>query len=159
MATINRKDITAKLTKAAVMHMARYGFAIHTEVGLAKGAMLRADLLCLNFKRKIVIIEVKSCYADFATDSKWPRMLSLCDQLVFVIPQSVWDAGKVRPQRGVGVLILDETTGHLKSVQRATTQEIIDDETRDYLILKMAYRSADFTKRTVPRRLKIYLNK
>ena len=158
MATaIDRKAITATLTKAAVMHMARYGFAIHVEVGLARGASLRADLLCLNFKKKIVVIEVKSCYSDFSTDSKWPRMLSLCDQLVFVMPQSVWESGKVKPGRGVGILILDEKTGHLRSVQRAVTQEIIDEETRDYLILKMAYRSADFTKRNVTRRTRVYL--
>ena len=153
----SRKEITEALTKAAMMHMVRYGYAVYREIGLSRGGTLRADLLCLNFKKKIVIIEIKSSEADYNSDAKWPKSLSLADQLVFVLPQSVWDTGTVRPQRGVGVLVLDEKTGYMRSVQRAETQEILDDETRDYLILRMAYRAAEFSKRNVKRRTRIYI--
>lgn len=155
---LSRKTVTEALTKAAVMHMVRYGFAIHKEIGLSRGGTLRADLLCLNFKKKLVVMEVKSSLADLNTDSKWPKYLSLCDQLVFVMPESVWHKLKDKPGRGAGVLVLDEKTGHLRSVQRATTQDILDDETRDYLILRMAYRSAEYSKRNVKRRTRVYLN-
>ena len=30
----SRKDITELLTKAAIMHMVRYGFAVYKEIGL-----------------------------------------------------------------------------------------------------------------------------
>ena len=153
----SRKTITEALTKAAVMHMVRYGFAIHKEIGLSRGGTLRADLLCLNFKKKLVVMEVKSSVSDYNTDQKWPKYLSLCDQLVFVMPEHVWHKLKDKPKRGVGVLVLCEKTGHLKSVQRAATQELLDEETRDYLILRMAYRSAEFSKRNVKRRTRVYL--
>lgn len=153
----SRKDVTDALTKAAVMHMVRYGFAVYREIGLSRGGTLRADLLCLNFKKKLVVMEIKSSVSDFTSDAKWPKYLSLCDQLMFVIPQKVWETGKVKPARGAGVLILEEKTGHLKSVQFAKTQELLDDETRDYLILRMAYRAAEFSKRNVKRRTRIYL--
>ena len=155
---LSRKTVTEALTKAAVMHMVRYGFAIHKEIGLSRGGTLRADLLCLNFKKKLVVMEVKSSLADFNTDQKWPKYLSLCDQLVFVMPEHVWHKLKVKPARGAGVLVLCEKTGHLKSVQRAATQELLDEETRDYLILRMAYRSAEYSKRNVKRRTRVYLN-
>ena len=146
---LSRKTVTEALTKAAVMHMVRYGFAIHKEIGLSRGGTLRADLLCLNFKKKLVVMEVKSCLSDYNTDAKWPKMLSLCDQLMFVLPQKLWDSGKIKIGRGAGVLVLDEKTGHLRSVQRAATQELLDEETRDYLILRMAYRSAEYSKRNM----------
>lgn len=155
---LSRKTVTEALTKAAIMHMVRYGFAIHKEIGLSRGGTLRADLLCLNFKKKLVVMEVKSSLADVNTDSKWPKYLSLCDQLVFVMPEHVWHNLKVKPARGAGVLVLCEKTGHLKSVQRAATQELLDEETRDYLILRMAYRSAEYSKRNVKRRTRVYLN-
>lgn len=119
---------------------------------------MRADLLCLNFKKKLVIMEVKSSTSDYNTDSKWVKYLSLCDQLVFVMPELVWHKLKDKPGRGAGVLVLCEKTGHLKSVQRAATQEILDEETRDYLILRMAYRSAEYSKRNVKRRTRVYLS-
>lgn len=161
MSTVsNRKDVTEALTKAAIMHMVRYGFAVYKEIALGRGGTLRADLLCLSFKKKLVVMEIKSSRADLTSDSKWPKYLSLCDQLVFVMTEAMWNKLKDtehRPQRGVGILILQESTGHLKSVQFAKTQEILDDETRDYLILRMAYRAAEFSKRTVKRRTRVYL--
>ena len=158
--TLDRKAVTEALTKAAVMHMVRYGFAIHKEIGLGRGGLVRADLLCLNFKKKLVVMEIKSSVSDFSSDQKWPKYLSLCDQLVFVMPEHVWHRLGVsgnRPGRGAGVLILEEKTGHLKSVQIAKTLGVLDEETRDYLILRMAYRSAEFSKRNVKRRTRIYL--
>ena len=78
---------------------------------------------------------------------------------MFVMPEAVWKKLKPesRPTRGAGVLILEEKTGHLKSVQFAKTQDSLDEETRDYLILRMAYRAAEFSKRNVKRRTRIYL--
>jgi hypothetical protein len=154
---LTRSEITKALTKAAIMHMVRYGFAVYREIGLSRGGTLRADLLCLNFKKKLVVMEIKSSMADLTSDSKWPKYLSLCDQLMFVMPEKVWKALKDKPARGAGVLILEEKTGHLKSVQFAKTQELLDDETRDYLILRMAYRAAEFSKRNVKRRTRVYL--
>ena len=87
--TLDRKAVTEALTKAAVMHMVRYGFAIHKEIGLGRGGLVRADLLCLNFKKKLVVMEIKSSVSDFSSDQKWPKYLSLCDQLVFVMPEHV----------------------------------------------------------------------
>ena len=102
------------------------------------------------------------------TQADWPviqvrtyaiKLTSLCDQLMFVMPEAVWKKLKPesRPTRGAGVLILEEKTGHLKSVQFAKTQDSLDEETRDYLILRMAYRAAEFSKRNVKRRTRIYL--
>jgi len=43
----------------------------------------RADIVGLNKKGQVIIVEVKSGHNDFATDSKWPDYLTHCDQFYF----------------------------------------------------------------------------
>ena len=49
---------------------------------------LRADLFCVSKHKstphhQFVIVEVKSCPADFKRDSKWPGYLNFCDRFYF----------------------------------------------------------------------------
>ena len=66
------------------MHMVRYGFAVYKEIGLSKGGTLRADLLCLNFKKKLVIMEVKSSTADISSDFKCQALVHMLASACFI---------------------------------------------------------------------------
>ncbi len=55
------------------------------EVSLANNR--RADILAINHKGEILIIEVKSCLADFSSDEKWPEYRDFCDYFIFAVDQ------------------------------------------------------------------------
>ncbi|WP_316861131.1 MmcB family DNA repair protein [uncultured Cohaesibacter sp.] len=59
----------------------RRGFVSLPEMTLKSGR--RADLLAINAKGEIWIIEIKSSIADFRADKKWPDYWEFCDRLFF----------------------------------------------------------------------------
>jgi hypothetical protein len=63
--------------------LADQGFRSLLEFPLANGR--RADILALNDAGQIVIIEVKSCAADFRADRKWADYLDFCDRFYFAV--------------------------------------------------------------------------
>lgn len=153
-----RAEVAAALKKAAVGHYVKLRYGVYTELGLARGGTFRADVIALNYRKHIVICEIKSSWADFSTDTKWITYLNFCDKFVFLFHQATWDkyGSRIRSSiagRGAGVMVLDATTGYLRSVISASTQEFSED--RDSLILRMAFRG-DFTKRNTTRR-KVFL--
>lgn len=62
---------------------AEIGLVSLTEVTLANGR--RADVMAVSAKGEIVIVEVKSCLADFRTDQKWPEYAPYCDRFYFAV--------------------------------------------------------------------------
>ena len=63
------------------------GFACVSELPLPSGR--RADLVALNERGEIWIVEIKSSIEDFRTDQKWPEYRSHCDRLFFAFTQSL----------------------------------------------------------------------
>lgn len=61
--------------------LARLGFASLPEVPLRSGR--RADLLAVNGRGEVWIIEIKSSVADFRADTKWSDYLAHCDRFFF----------------------------------------------------------------------------
>lgn len=73
------------------------GFASICELSLANGR--RADLMAINAKGEIWIIEIKSSPADYLSDHKWRDYMAYCDRFYFAIPADM-DIG-----------LIDETAG------------------------------------------------
>lgn len=73
----------ADIVRGVQRMMAEFGFATLTEMTLANGR--RADVIGVSGKGEIVIIEVKSCLNDFATDQKWPEYRDYCDRFFFAV--------------------------------------------------------------------------
>lgn len=61
------------------------GWTSLIEVKLANNR--RADILAINHKGEILIIEVKSGEQDFASDEKWPEYEEFCDYFLFAVDQ------------------------------------------------------------------------
>jgi len=104
----------------------QFGHASLTEFSLANGR--RADLLALDRRGEIAIVEVKSSLADFRADRKWPEYRDYCDALYFgigpdfpreIIPE---ECGLIVADR-FGALILRESgkTPLAASRRRAVT--------------------------------------
>ena len=52
----------------------------------------RADLMGINAKGEIIIVEIKCARADLLGDQKWTEYLDYCDRFFWAIPDSL-DAG------------------------------------------------------------------
>ena len=59
--------------------------AVLAEMPLADGR--RCDIMALGEKGDIVIVEIKSCIADFRADGKWPDYRQWCDRFYFAVLQ------------------------------------------------------------------------
>ncbi|WP_088343769.1 MULTISPECIES: MmcB family DNA repair protein [Rhodomicrobium] len=97
-------------------------FAVLAELPLADGR--RCDLMALDAKGDIAIVEIKSCMADFRTDQKWPEYRQWCDRFYFAVdadfPQGLIpeDCGLILADR-FGADVLREPPEHrLNSARR-----------------------------------------
>ena len=57
------------------------GFACISELPLPSGR--RADLVAINERGEIWIVEIKSSIEDLRADQKWPEYRAHCDRLFF----------------------------------------------------------------------------
>src|SRR5262245_5043112 len=92
----------AEIVRGAQRMLAEMGLASLTEVTLANGR--RADVMAVGPKGEIVIVEVKSCLQDFATDQKWPEYAPYCDRFYFAID---CDFPKERIPEECGLMVCD----------------------------------------------------
>jgi hypothetical protein len=92
----------AEIVRGAQRMLAELGLASLTEVTLANGR--RADVMAMGPKGEVVIIEVKSCLQDFATDQKWPEYAPYCDRFYFAVD---CDFPKERLPEACGMMVCD----------------------------------------------------
>ncbi len=64
-----------------------FGFACVSELPLPSGR--RADLVAINERGEIWIIEIKSSVEDLRADQKWPEYRAHCDRLFFAFTQDL----------------------------------------------------------------------
>jgi hypothetical protein len=96
----------AEIVRGVKLMLADLGLASLSEVTLANGR--RADVMALGPKGDIVIVEVKSCLQDFATDQKWPEYAPYCDRFYFAID---CDFPKQRIPEEAGLMVCDQFGG------------------------------------------------
>ena len=83
-----RQSATAAGVQRGVRRLfARLGHVTLPEFTLASGR--RADVIALAPDGCIIIVEIKSCPADFRADRKWPDYRDFCDRFFFAVPETV----------------------------------------------------------------------
>ncbi len=110
--SLARPAITAAVTRGAVRACLDLGYSPLLEVPLANGR--RADVCGVNSKGQIVIVEVKSCVADFAVDFKWTDYEDFCDLFYFAVPADFPFDLLVHPMEGgaaPGIMLADKFGG------------------------------------------------
>jgi hypothetical protein len=81
-----RQSETALMIARGVRRLLRArGFSSLTELPLTGGR--RADIAAVNRDGEVLIVEVKSCAADFRADRKWRDYVACCDRLYFAISE------------------------------------------------------------------------
>jgi hypothetical protein len=120
--------------RGVVRHFAEAGITFVAELPLASGR--RADLVGMDRRGRITIIEIKSSVEDFRADGKWPEYLQHCDEFYFAthggVPQSIF------PQTQ-GLIVADQ---YGAEILRASTAGEIAGATRRALTLRFARAAA-----------------
>jgi hypothetical protein len=79
-----RPDATQTVTRGTLRLLREMGLACLTEVPLNTGR--RVDILALDRKGLVSVVEVKSSLEDYAADGKWQEYLPFCDRFYFAVP-------------------------------------------------------------------------
>lgn len=110
-----------RLARGVCRFFTAMGYSALMEVPLPNGR--RADVLAIDGRGRFLLVEVKSCRADFRSDNKWPDYLEFCDFFYFAVAAEF--PRDLLPQEA-GLLIADpysavferETVGHLLAPAR-----------------------------------------
>jgi len=143
LATEIRAGVTQYLTKKRRM-------AVGYEVGVIPKGRLRVDVLGMNLKRNVVIVEIKSGVQDFRSDRKWHLYRNFCSQFFFAMDNDTFQKVKASIPPGVGVFVVGERPPRkrnypIKVVRRAEKKELDNEIVLD-MALKLAYKNADATR-------------
>ncbi|UTW58664.1 MmcB family DNA repair protein [Kordiimonas sp. SCSIO 12603] len=76
---------TANITLGAERLLVELGYAPVREVVLKNNR--RVDILGLNKRGGLVVVEVKSGLSDFRSDTKWQEYLDYCEEFYFAVDQ------------------------------------------------------------------------
>lgn len=134
----------------AVQHWVKRGYSCSVQQGVNRRGRLRADVVAMNLRGEIVIVEVKSCRADHINDHKWEQYRPYCDQFFFAWPSDL----SIPLDKGIG-LLLPDGRGHLCHARSASVNKM-DGATRRTLIIRLAWRAGQFNKSNT-RRTRVYL--
>lgn len=105
---------TQAVTNGAERLLIELGYAPLREVSLTNGR--RADLVGLNKKGELVVVEVKSGLTDFRSDNKWQEYVAYCHRFYFAVdsdfPIHVLEEETSRPEE-TGIIIADQFGGEI----------------------------------------------
>lgn len=85
-----------------------FGFSTLSELPLPNGR--RADLVALNARGEVWIVEIKSSLADFRADQKWEDYRQHCDRLFFAFTRDL--PCEIFPDE-VGLIVADSYGAYL----------------------------------------------
>ena len=74
----------AEVARGVVRMLLRHDLTAMTEVPLDGGR--RADLMAIDARGQIVVVEIKVSRADLLGDGKWPDYLGHCDRYFWAVP-------------------------------------------------------------------------
>jgi hypothetical protein len=98
----------ADVARGVTRMLLRHDFVAMGEVPLDGGR--RADLMALDGRGRIVIVEIKVARGDLLGDGKWPDYLDHCDRFFWAVPAgfdaSPLDREAFLPER-TGVIVAD----------------------------------------------------
>ncbi|MDE2062915.1 MAG: MmcB family DNA repair protein [Bradyrhizobium sp.] len=110
------------------------GFACVAELPLPSGR--RADLVALNERGEIWIVEIKSSVDDLRADQKWPDYRIHCDRLFFAFTQNL--PCDIFPDE-TGLIIADAYGAHL---QRPAPEHRLPGATRKSMMVRFGMAAA-----------------
>src|ERR1700754_3490452 len=104
-----QSDTALAVARGTARLLRSLGFACISELPLPSGR--RADLVAINDRNEIWIVEIKSSVEDLRADQKWPEYRAHCDRLFFAFLQDL--PREIFPEE-TGLIIADAYGAHLE---------------------------------------------
>lgn len=127
-------DAAAEIKRGVRRTLSDHGLASLTEFTLRGGR--RADIMAVDAKGRVTIVEVKSSIADFRADGKWPEYVAFCDLFYFAV-------GADFPQELIpescGLMVAD---AYEASILRAAPEQPLNAARRRSVLLRFATAAA-----------------
>ena len=117
------------------------GFACISELPLPSGR--RADLVAINDRNEIWIVEIKSSVEDLRADQKWPEYRAHCDRLFFAFLQDL--PREIFPEE-TGLIIADAYGAYL---ERPAPEHRLPAPTRKAMTVRFAMAAAQRINRLI----------
>lgn len=131
---LTRGNAAGLIARGVTRSFAAHGLVSLPEFTLRSGR--RADLICLDAKSRITIVEIKSSVEDFRSDQKWPDYLAYCDSFYFAVPEHFPQALIPEDQ---GLIVAD---GYGATVIRESAAFALNAARRRTLVLQFAQLAA-----------------
>ena len=125
-----RSDRASDLARGVSRMLGHHGFACLTEFTLRSGR--RVDVIGLDPKGRITIVEIKSSPEDFRSDQKWPEYLDYCDSYFFAVAE---DFPKDILPQDVGLIVAD---AYSAAILRDSPPFSLNGSRRKTLVLQFA---------------------
>ncbi|NNG03656.1 MAG: MmcB family DNA repair protein [Inquilinus sp.] len=122
------------ITRGVRRMLAAHGLASVAEFTLR--SRRRADVLAVDAKGIVTIVEVKSSIADFRADRKWPDYLDFCDHFYFAVDDSF--PAELIPD-SCGLMIAD---AYEAAIAREAPETPLNAVRRRTLLLRFAHAAA-----------------
>jgi hypothetical protein len=103
-----QSETALAIARGAARLLRSLGFSCISELPLPSGR--RADLVALNERGEIWIVEIKSSVEDLRADHKWEDYRAHCDRLFFAFTQDL--SCEIFPQ-DTGLIVADAYGAHL----------------------------------------------
>jgi hypothetical protein len=129
-----QSEVAAELQRGVCRALRALGYSVVIELTLANGR--RADVVALSGAGDIVIVEIKSCLLDFASDGKWHDYLPHCDRLYFAVAPAF--PREVIPE-SAGLILADRYGAELV---REPIEERLGAARRKAMMLRFAHAAA-----------------
>lgn len=130
-----QSEAASRICRGVRRLLVSLGYSSLPEVPLRSGR--RADVLAINARGEIWIVEIKSSVADFRADQKWPDYRAHCDRLFFATSQDVPE--EIFPQEA-GLIVAD---GFGAAIVRDLPAVALPAATRKEVHLRFARAAAD----------------
>jgi hypothetical protein len=105
---LRQSETALAVARGTSRYLATLGFSCVSEMTLPSGR--RADLVALNARGDIWIVEIKSSLADLRADQKWEDYRAHCDRLFFAFTRDL--PCEIFP-RETGLIVADAYGAHL----------------------------------------------
>ena len=136
-----QSDTALAIARGTARMLRSLGFACVSELPLPSGR--RADLVALNERGEIWIVEIKSSIEDLRADQKWPEYRAHCDRLFFAFTQDL--PCEIFP-RDTGLIVADAYGAYL---QCEAPEHRLPAPTRKLMTVRFAMAAAQRINRLV----------
>ena len=129
-----QSEFALMIQRGVTRYFQQNGVALLPELTLSNGR--RADLVGIDGKGRVILIEIKSSIEDFKVDSKWPQYREFCDFFYFASHRDV--PAEIFPE-SEGYMLAD---GYGAEIIREAREMKIAPSSRKALTLRFARASA-----------------